>query len=201
MTGFSWSVFHSTARVTVRGAAVITMVGMVLGLPARAATSSTGASASSSTEQKTEHLRSDMLKLRQKLTQIQREVIAKDKKLQHRQVAFSELLLKKMEKPNYHAKKEIAAIKQLALKLRDKTIAAAKRNTLEKEFRQKIQRFQEAQHTALATPELRKASHALLGAILAAMKKLDPNTDKLIAKLEQDQQELMKTEKTSAHPK
>jgi cellobiose-specific phosphotransferase system component IIA len=186
-----------------RAAAALVIAGLVFGLPARAAEAQakTPTATQQSRQQQFEKVRQQMLQAQKKLTDIQRATLKANPDLQHKQEAFSDMLLKEMDKQGHHSKKEVAELKAMAIKLRDKNTPDAERQTLATTFRKKVEAFQAAQRKALESPTMQKARKDLGEAIFTAMKKHDPNTEKLVAQIKQNQADLMRIQQAAQQGK
>lgn len=136
--------------------------------------------------------RSEMMQTRSQLNKIQQAAFKAHPELQKQQKSFGDLLTRTMKKNGYDAKKEIAKLKSLRTSLQDKKTPQTKKRELAQQFQAKVIKLNKARSKALKDKKVSKAQHSLQKAVLTAMRKQDPNTDKLIAMLQSKQQKLLK---------
>lgn len=142
--------------------------------------------------------RQDLVQARTKLNKIQAKTLKKHPELQKQRKAFGNLVSKTMKKNGYDATKGIAELKSLRDKLKDKSTPKSKRRQLAQDFQTKVMALRKAQGQAMQDKKVQKARHDLGQAVVAAMKKEDPSTEQLIARVQKREQELMKIRRSLA---
>ncbi len=136
--------------------------------------------------------RQDLTQARNKLNKIQAQTLKKHPELVKQRKAFGDLVAKTMKKNGYDAKKNIAELKALRDKLKDKKTPKDQRQKLAQDFQTKVIELRKAQGQAMQDKKVQKARHDLGQAVIAAMNKQDPSTNDLIATVQKRQQELIK---------
>jgi uncharacterized protein (UPF0218 family) len=136
--------------------------------------------------------RSEMMQARGRLSKIQKAAFKAHPELLKQQKSFGDLLSKTMKKNGYDSRKEIAELKSLRSRLQDKKTPQAKKQKLAHQFQAKVIKLNKARGKALQDKKVRKAQQSLQNAVISAMRKQDPDTNKLIAMLQSKQQELLK---------
>jgi|GEM_PF-2704909 len=142
--------------------------------------------------------RQDLVQARTKLNKIQAKTLKKHPELQKQRKAFGSLVSKTMKKNGYDAKQGIAELKSLRDKLKDKSTPKSKRRQLAQDFQTKVMALRKAQGQAMQDKQVQKARHDLGQAVVAAMKKEDPQTEQLMATVQKREQELMKIRRSLA---
>lgn len=135
--------------------------------------------------------RKQMMQLEQRLTQIQEATLAANPELKAQQEGFKAKLLAAMEENGYAAEQEVAELHALEARLRAEGASDEERRALMVEFQQKAAAYQQAQRQAMESESLQQARQELSDAVLAAMKRQDPQTEALIGQLQETRQRLM----------
>jgi len=130
--------------------------------------------------------------IEQKLTKIQKATISSHPELQKRQDQFKALLMSTMRDKGFKPQEDMKRLGELRQKLRSRGLKPKERNQLIAEFQQKSSRLQKAQQEAFNDDKVKKAQQDLQDAVVAAMKKKDPDTGKLLKEMDEAQQKLDK---------
>lgn len=139
-----------------------------------------------------EKARNEMMQARGRLNNIQKAALKAHPELQKQQGAFVDLLTKTMKKNGYDANKKIAELKSLRSRLQDQKTPQDEKRKLAGQFQVKVIELNKARGKAMQDTKVQKAQHSLQNAVITAMRKQDPDTDKLIATVESKQKELLK---------
>lgn len=128
----------------------------------------------------------------QQLSKIQEETMSAHPELQKKQDEFKALLMSTMRDKGYKPQEDMKRLGELRQKLRSRGLQAKERNDLIAEFQQKSSRLRKAQEEAFADAKVKKAQKDLQDAVVAAMKKKDPNTSKLLKEMDEAKAKLDK---------
>lgn len=118
------------------------------------------------------------------LTKIQKEAVNAHPELQKKQDDFRSLLMTTMRSKGYTPEKDMKRLNELRKKLNDRSLNVDDRDKLIAEFQEKSSRLQKAQHDAFGEKKVKQAQQDLQAAVVAAMKKTDPNTTKLLKEMD-----------------
>jgi hypothetical protein len=143
----------------------------------------------------------EYMELQQRLAQIQKATVEAHPELKQQEQAFMDLMISKMPSSGASAKDDVAAIEKIEQTLNKKDTPEGEREALMTEYQQKVMAFRKAQMQALKDPEVQKAQQAVMDAILAAMKKQDPQTDQIIQDMHQKQEQITKIMGPAGHAK
>jgi len=186
-------VLHPAIRVS-RAAFVVLVLGSVTSLSAAPPTAPQAAPDPQSEQMQTaRRLHGEYVALQQRLAAIQKKAVEAHPELRKQGQDLEALMLSKMTtSTGVNAKDEMAAINEMEQKLRDKSTPDSERQKLAPEYQKRVKAFRNAQIQVMQDPEVRKAQAALMKATIAAMKEQDPQTEELMAQVEQKQAELQK---------
>lgn len=141
--------------------------------------------------------RSEMMQARRRLSKIQKAAMKAHPELQKQQKAFVDLVTKTMKNNGYDAKQEIAELKSLRSRLEDDKTPQDKKRKLIHQYRAKMVKLNMAQRKVLQDKKVQKARLSLQTAVVSAMRKQDPDTDKLIAMVQNKQKEMLKIRRSA----
>jgi AcrR family transcriptional regulator len=134
--------------------------------------------------------RAELMEVKQRLDQIQKDVMDADPELRSLEDAFAEVLKDEMTRMGRKPDEEVAELRVLQERLQGEELPDAERQVLWGEFQEKAGSFQAAQRQALQSPRVREAQTELRDAIVAAMQARDPETEALLARMESVREEL-----------
>lgn len=137
-------------------------------------------------------IRQHLNQVEQQLSKIQHEAMSGNAALQKKQNAFESLLMSTMRDKGYKPQEDMKRLNALREKLRSGGLKPKERSGLIAEFQQKSMRLRKAQAEAFADAKVKKAQQDLQDAVVAAMKKKDPNTSKLLKQMDEDKRKLDK---------
>lgn len=135
--------------------------------------------------------RNQIMELEQRLREIQEATVEASPELRAQREAFVAKLQAAMKENGYDAEQELAELKDLEARLRDESGSDEERRALFVQFQQKVVGYQRAQNQALEREDLKQAREAVAEAVLAAMKRRDPQTEVLIGRLQEARERLM----------
>lgn len=154
-----------------------------------------GSAGNSGSSSKVVQLQQKYFQLRRQLGQIEAKAIKSNPGLVKKQHAFRAQLISVMKKNGKDPQAMIASIRSLSKQMQDKKISASKRQQLLGKARKTEMELLGAERKAMQDPKIQTASKDLRNATLAAMRKVNPNTDKLIGQMRTVQQQIMKAHK------
>lgn len=149
-------------------------------------------SGNSGSAKKIVQLQQKYFQIRRQLGQIEAKAVKSNPALVKKQQAFRAQLIGVMKKNGKDPKAMIASIRSLGKQMQDKKISASKRQQLLGKARQTEMELLGAERKAMQDPKIQAASKDLRTATLAAMRKVNPNTDKLIGEMRAVQQKIIK---------
>lgn len=170
----------------------------VMAAPLRAMAETPAAPAAQPQAAPAAQLQQKYLQVRAELMQIETKAVQSDKALVKRREAFREQLIGVMKKNGDDAQAMIASLKRIGTQLQDKTLAAAKRQELIGKARQVQMSLLAGERKAMQDAKLQAASKELKDATLAAMRKVDANTDKLLGEMRSLEAEIVKAHSGAA---
>lgn len=138
-----------------------------------------------------EQTRMELMRADQQLAHIQSKTLKDHPELLKRQTQLIALMTNEMKRHGQDPKKDMADLRRLEGRLHSKSISRADRQKLTKQFEQKLNAFQKARAEVMSSPKLEKARAKFSNAVLTAMKKENPNTDRLLREAKEKRQELM----------
>jgi septal ring factor EnvC (AmiA/AmiB activator) len=124
------------------------------------------------------------------LSDIQKDTISSHPELQKQEEDFRALLMSAMNTNGYNADEEMKRLTELQAELAKKDLKQEDRSKLLREFIQRKNRLGQAQRQAFSQEKIQKAQKDLQDAMVDAMKKKHPETDKLLQDLDKSQQNL-----------
>lgn len=134
--------------------------------------------------------RAELMQVKARLDQIQKEAMDANPKLREQEDAFAELVKEEMKSMGHKPDEEVAELRDLQTKLQNEALPDAERQQLWGQFQEKAGAFQAAQRRALESPKVKQAQTDLRDAVVAAMKARDPKTEELLAQMESARDEL-----------
>ena len=138
-------------------------------------------------------LHDDYVELQRRLAEIQHKAMQARPELQKQKQDFQALMLSKMSSSTgVDAEDEMAAIKEIEQKVRNKDTPDSERQKLIPEHQKRVTALRDAQIQVMQDPEVQQARAALMNATTDAMKQEDAQTEQLIEQLNQKQAELQK---------
>ncbi|APZ41855.1 hypothetical protein BW247_01035 [Acidihalobacter ferrooxydans] len=146
-------------------------------------------------------LQQQYIAVRRELMQIKAKAEHDDPALIKQSEQYRKELFAAMKKNGSDPQKMIESFNSMAAKLKDKTLPEAKRKALLGELRGLQMSFFAAEHKAMQEPALQATSKKLEEATLAAMRKTNSNTDKLIKEMQVLQGKLLKAQAGAAPTK
>lgn len=132
-----------------------------------------------------------MQKLQQQLTQIQQAAVKENPDLLQQEEAFRKLLMTTFKEGGHTPEKDYQELQALQDKIQNAETPEAEREKLFKELQQKNAEFQKMQREVMQDKDITKAQDELNTNILNAMKKQNPDTEKLLSELQETQQKLV----------
>ena len=186
-------ILHPAIRFS-RAAFIMVLLGSATSLRAEPPTAPQGAPETESEQMQTaRQLHAEYVGLQQRLLAIQKKAVQAHPELNKQGQDLEALMMSKMtSSTGINAKDEMAAINEMEQKLRDKTTPDSERQKLMPEYQKRVKAFRNAQIQVMQDPEVRKAQAAMMEATIAAMKEQDPQTEELMAQVEQKQAQLQK---------
>jgi hypothetical protein len=186
-------ILHPAIRLS-RAAFIMVLLGSATSLRAEPPTAPQGAPETESEQMQTaRQLHAEYVGLQQRLLAIQKKAVQAHPELNKQGQDLEALMMSKMtSSTGINAKDEMAAINEMEQKLRDKTTPDSERQKLMPEYQKRVKAFRNAQIQVMQDPEVRKAQAAMMEATIAAMKEQDPQTEELMAQVEQKQAQLQK---------
>jgi len=134
--------------------------------------------------------RQHLHQIEQKLTKIQKATISSHPELRKQEDKFKSLLMSTMRDKGFKPQEDMKRLGELRQKLRARGLEPKERNQLIAEFQQKSSRLQQAQQEAFSDKKVQQAQQDLQDAVVAAMKKKDPDTSKLLKEMDETQKKL-----------
>lgn len=159
---------------------------LYLGVPAQAAdhAAATGvASSKADANKKVMEMEQRFMKLRSELAHTQQEALKKDPSLIKQEKHFQMLLVGTMKRQGNDPKPKIDELNQLRQKIEDKKTTKAQRASLISKARAIQVDLIKAEGKAVKDPKVAAARRKLSGDTIAAMRKVNPKTDQMIAEL------------------
>lgn len=132
-------------------------------------------------------LRQEMQQLGAVLQQIQLQAVAATPSLNDRQEGFQSLLFSTMQEQGFDAATAFAQMNALQMRMQDANATAEQKQAMAAEFQRRSQAFQSAQAQAMQSSEVQAAQQQLESELKAAMMRIDPATEQLIAQMEAKQ--------------
>ena len=137
-------------------------------------------------------LQQKYIQVRRQLSQIEAKAVKSDVGLVKKREAFRQQLVDVMKKNGDDPKPMIASLKSLGKQLQDSKLPASKRKEVLTKARQTQMALATAERKAMQDPKLQASRKDLQNATLAAMRKIDPNTDKLVGEMRSIEKQVMK---------
>lgn len=177
--------------------ALVAVVALGAAMPLRAQPSATpqGAAPSGPHGEQMEaarKLHGEFMQLQQRLASIQQKAIEAHPELKKQEEDLQTMVMAKMSSAGADASGEMDAINEIEQKLRNPDTTESERQKLMPEYQKRAKAFRDTQMRVMQDPEVMKARAALVDATTAAMKQVDPQTEKLLEELKQKQAEMQK---------
>jgi hypothetical protein len=137
-------------------------------------------------------LQQQYVQVRGQLSQIEAKAVKTDPGLVKKREAFRQQLIGVMKKNGDDPQPMIASLKSLGQQLQDTKLPASKRKEALAKAQQTQMALLAAERKAMQDPKLQASRKDLNDSTLAAMRKIDPNTDKLMGQLRSIEQQVMK---------
>jgi hypothetical protein len=137
-------------------------------------------------------LQQQYVQVRGQLSQIEAKAVKTDPGLVKKREAFRQQLIGVMKKNGDDPQPMIASLKSLGQQLQDTKLPASKRKEALAKAQQTQMALLAAERKAMQDPKLQASRKDLNDSTLAAMRKIDPNTDKLMGELRSIEQQVMK---------
>lgn len=145
-----------------------------------------------SAEASAQQLQQKYIEVRTALAKIEAKATNGDQSLAKKRVAFRKQLIAVMKKNGNDPQPMIASLHALGKQLQDKSLKASKREELIGKARKTQIALVTAERKAMQDPKLQTARKDLQDSTLAAMRKADPRTDKLLAELRSIETQIIK---------
>lgn len=155
---------------------------LCLGVPAQAADQQS-AQPSAEANNKAMQMEQRFMQLRAELAQTQQEAMKKTPDLLKQEKHFRTLLVATMKRQGSDPQPKIDALNKLGKQIEDKNTANAKRQSLIAEARKTQVELIKAESKAVKDPKVAAARKKLSEDTVAAMRKINPKTDAMIAEL------------------
>lgn len=140
------------------------------------------------------------LQLRNELGQIAAKAERSDPALIKQQEAFRKQLIAVMKKNGNDPQKMLDTFKSLIKQLQDKTLPPAKRQEIMTKLQQTQRALVAAERKAMQDPALQQARNKLEASIMAAMRKINPATDKMLAEMHALERQIMQARASKPQP-
>jgi DNA repair ATPase RecN len=139
-------------------------------------------------------LEQEFMQLQQRLAQTQQKAIENNPTLQNKADEMEDLVTEKMRAAGYDPGGIMETLLAAQGKLQDGSLSDAERRAVleSREVREAQQQLQQAQEEIMKDPEVIAAQKALEEEMMAAMRKEEPETDRIIERLEQIQREVQR---------
>jgi len=137
-------------------------------------------------------LQQQYVQVRGQLSQIEAKAVKTDPGLVKKREAFRQQLIGVMKKNGDDPQPMIASLKSLGQQLQDTKLPTSKRKEALAKAQQTQMALLAAERKAMQDPKLQASRKDLNDSTLAAMRKIDPNTDKLMGELRSIEQQVMK---------
>jgi cysteinyl-tRNA synthetase len=151
------------------------------------ATAQDGASAD---QQQAQKLMQEYRQKATKLQEIHEETIQSNPELKQQQKEFEKGVRSAVDDQGYDVEKGQERVKEMAQKLQSGDLSDSERKALMKDFQAERRQMTQARDAALQKPEIKSAGEKLQQDTLAAMKKQDGQTDKLLKEMDKLRGEL-----------
>jgi hypothetical protein len=141
--------------------------------------------------QQPDALEQEFLQLQQRLAQAQQKAIENNPGLQDKAGEMEDLVTEKMRAAGYDPGGIMETLLVAQGKLQDERLTEAERRAVleSREVREAQQQLQQAQEAVMKDPEVIAAQKTLEDEMMAAMRKEEPETDRIIERLEAIQRE------------
>ena len=189
-----------TASRAARTAGAVTLLACAA-LPLKAMAAAPAAPAAQGQANQAAQLEQRYLQIRQELGQIAAKAERSDPSLAKQQEAFRKQLIAVMKKQGNDPQKMLDGFKNDIKQLQDKNLPAAKRQEIMRRMDQTQRALMAAEQKAMQDPALQQSRQKLQNAILAAMRKVDPNTDKLLAEMHTLERKIMQARSPAQPPR
>lgn len=141
-------------------------------------------------QQAYQKVHADYMQAQQRLKQIQTDTLKAHPELKEQEESFNELLIEEMKSKGHTPEEDLAEIEKLQQQLQNSKLPESERQALMAKFQEKMVAFRKAQGQALQTDKVQQAQGDLMGAMFAAMREQDPQTEQLMEQMTQKRQEL-----------
>ena len=136
-------------------------------------------------------LEREFLQLQQRLQKAQQQAMENDPALQEKTDAMEDMVTEKMREAGYDPGAIMESLLAAQGQLQDESLSdAQRREVLEsREVREAQQQLQEAQQAVMQDPEVAEAQRSLEADMMDAMRKEEPETDRMIERMREIQRE------------
>lgn len=128
----------------------------------------------------------DFRQTEQSVQQLEQKAIANSKDLQAKRDALQKIVSKKMNSGGFNAEKESAALKAIMDKYKTEKPSKA----VIEDFQKRQMAIRKKQAEVMQEPEVQKNINAFNEAMMAEAKKIDPNTEALLARLKSQMEKI-----------
>lgn len=141
-------------------------------------------------QQQPSALEKEYMEIQQRLAQAQQKAVENTPELQDKADALEELVTDKMRAAGHDPGDIMETMLAAQAKMEEARTDAQRREIMEsREVREAQRKLQEAQRAAMEDGEVQAAQQALEDDILSAMRRVEPETDRLIERLQEIQRE------------
>ncbi len=133
----------------------------------------------------------ELQEIQQRLGQIQQQAFENNPELQEQAQELETAFLDKMKEGGYEPERDMERLQELQQRFSEEDVSESEREDMMAEAQEIQMNLQEGQQMAMQDDEIIDAQNRLQNDMLDAMRAEDPETDDLIARFEQLQQEQM----------